>query len=88
MKLSTQPTTQMDVPISRACGESLYKSGMTGWGAKHYANLDQAVRSTGLNLSQVKVLYIVNGCMFNTQPQSASIGVDQKEIFEEEGCRR
>ena len=36
--------------------ESLYKSGMTGWGAKHSVNLDQAVRSTGLNLSQVKVI--------------------------------
>ena len=36
--------------------ESLYKSGITGWGAKHSSNLDQAVRSTGLNLSQVKVI--------------------------------
>lgn len=35
--------------------ESLYKSGMTGWGSKHSTNLELAVKSTGLNLSQVTV---------------------------------
>ena len=56
-------TTANDTPVAKGpypehvgkILESLYKSGMTGWGAKHSANLDQAVRSTGLNLSQVKV---------------------------------
>ena len=36
--------------------ESLYKNGMTGWGRRHSANLEQAVKSTGLDLSQVKVI--------------------------------
>ena len=35
--------------------ESLYKSGMTGWGSKHSTNLEMADKSTGLNLSQVTV---------------------------------
>ena len=35
--------------------QSLYKRGMTGWGKKHSSSLEVAVRSTGLNLGQVKV---------------------------------
>ena len=35
--------------------QSLYKRGMTGWGIKHSEDLESAVKSTGLNLSQVKV---------------------------------
>lgn len=35
--------------------ESLYTNGMTGWGTKHSANLELAVKSTGLELQQVKV---------------------------------
>ena len=35
--------------------ESLYNSGMTGWGSKHSATLEMAVQSTGLKLSQVTV---------------------------------
>lgn len=62
MKLSSRPMDTLVAkgrPYPEHVGrilESLYKSGMTGWGAKHSANLDQAVRSTGLNLSQVKVI--------------------------------
>ena len=35
--------------------QSLYKRGMTGWGKKHSSSLEVVVRSTGLNLGQVKV---------------------------------
>ena len=39
--------------------QSLYQRGMTGWGIKHSKDLESAVKSTGLNHSQVKVCMIV-----------------------------
>ena len=35
--------------------ENLYSRGMTGWGKSHGANIEVAMSSTGLTLSQVKV---------------------------------
>ena len=35
--------------------ESLYSSGMTGWGRDHSDSISTAISSTGLTLSQVKV---------------------------------
>ena len=35
--------------------QSLYQRGMTGWDIKHSEDLETAVKSIGLNLSQVKV---------------------------------
>ena len=60
MRLSLRVTHLLkDVPIQSMLAqilESLYKNGMTGWGRRHSANLEQAVKSTGLDLSQVKVI--------------------------------
>ena len=35
--------------------EGLYGGGMTGWGIDHASDIEAAVSSTGLTLSQVKV---------------------------------
>lgn len=35
---------------------SLYCKGMTGWGVKHSVAIDVALHSTGLSLSQLKVI--------------------------------
>ena len=35
--------------------ESLYSTGMTGWGKDHEDNITAAVESTGLTLTQIKV---------------------------------
>ena len=35
--------------------QSLYRRGMTGWGKNHSDSLEAAMRSTGLDLEQVKV---------------------------------
>ena len=39
--------------------EALYRRGMTGWGKKHSQDLDTAIASTGLHLTQVKVYCVV-----------------------------
>ena len=41
--------------------QSLYRRGMTGWGTKHADSLEAAMRSTGLNLGQVKVKWFTPG---------------------------
>ena len=37
--------------------EDLYTRGMTGWGRVHSVAVDDALSRTGLELSQIKVLY-------------------------------
>ena len=37
--------------------EALYQMGMTGWGKKHSQDVDTAIASTGLHLTQVKVCW-------------------------------
>ena len=49
-----RPGTQFPEHV-KAVLESLYHRGMTGWGARHSGSFDEAVKSTGLNDSQVKV---------------------------------
>lgn len=39
--------------------QSLYRRGMTGWGKRHSQDIESAVASTGLQLSQVKVCHCI-----------------------------
>ena len=39
--------------------EALYRKGMVGWGKSHSNDISIATGSTGLNLSQVKVIQIL-----------------------------
>ena len=51
-------TVQTGKPFSKevaAVLEALYSRGMTGWGKKHSADIETAIASTGLQLTQVKV---------------------------------
>ena len=51
-------TVQSGKPFSKevaAVLESLYSRGMTGWGKKHSGDIETAIASTGLQLTQVKV---------------------------------
>ena len=51
-------TVQTGKPFSKevaAVLEALYSRGMTGWGKKHSANIETAIASTGLQLTQWKV---------------------------------
>ena len=52
---ASRPLIRAFSPEVVAVLESLYQKGMTGWGQKHSRDLESAVESTGLNLSQVKV---------------------------------
>ena len=40
------------------CLERLYANGMTGWGMDYSNDVELAVKSTGLSLSQVKVMAV------------------------------
>ena len=51
--------------------QSLYQRGMTGWGIKHSEDLESAVKSTGLNLSQVKVC-ILHDCKISVHEEFVS----------------
>ena len=51
-------TVQPGKPFSKevaAVLEALYSRGMTGWGRKHSGDIETAISSTGLQLTQVKV---------------------------------
>ena len=58
MEDDTSRPSQSGKPFSKEAGavlESLYRRGMTGWGRKHSQDIESAVASSGLQLSQVKV---------------------------------
>ena len=58
------PTIQSVLSFSEVVAvlESLYRKGMTGWGKKHSTDIEAAISSTGLHLTQIKVMRaIVSG---------------------------
>ena len=41
--------------------DTMYRRGMTGWGAKHSAAINMTLQSTGLSLEQLKVVTACHG---------------------------
>ena len=79
---SNQPFTPEVVAVL----QSLYRRGMTGWGKRHSLDIESAVASTGLQLSQVKVCY----CGINKTISCENfflVELDPKTEYEENGSR-
>lgn len=53
--MTTMPSGKPFSKEVAAVLEALYKRGMTGWGKKHSGDIEAAITSTGLQLTQVKV---------------------------------
>ena len=55
--------------------ESLYFTGMTGWGKDHEDNITAAIESTGLTLTQIKVYCCVikRHCILSSFPVLAQM---------------